>query len=376
MPNPTIKTFEQIVSDTVTAIQASANQLIDFAIGSIMRAMAESNTVLVLWIQGILLELLAAIRAATCVGADLDSWCEDYGFYRFPAEAASGLVTFARFTSTQAAFIPVGTQVQTYDATSQLFEVVADTGNAAYDATLGGYTINAGVGSLQVPVSALAAGAAGNILAGQLNILKDSVPGVDTVTNANAFTNGADAEDDDSFRARFVLYITTLSKATKSAIGSAILAVQQGITYTLTENESYAGTAQLGYFYVVVDDGTGTPTGGFLAAINNAVDAVRPFTSTFGVYAPVVVSANIAMTITTDPNYVHGDVVAEVETALNAYISGLALGADLPYSRLAQIAYDSSDGVTNVTGVTLNAGTADLAATNKQVIKPGTISVT
>jgi len=51
------------------------------------------------------------------------------------------------------------------------------------------------------------------------------------------------------------------------------------------------------------------------------------------------------------------------------------IGQALSYSRLAQVAYDASPGITNVTGVTLNSATADLAATSQQVVKSGTVSV-
>jgi hypothetical protein len=46
----------------------------------------------------------------------------------------------------------------------------------------------------------------------------------------------------------------------------------------------------------------------------------------------------------------------------------------LPYTQLASIAYDVA-GVSNVTGILLNSGTSDLAATAKQKILAGTVSV-
>ena len=81
------------------------------------------------------------------------------------------------------------------------------------------------------------------------------------------------------------------------------------------------------------------------------------------------------MTLTTGSGYSHSAVVAQVATALTNYINSLTLGTPLTYSRLAQVAYDASPGVTNVTAVTLNSGTADLAATSQQVIKVGTLTI-
>ena len=145
--------------------------------------------------------------------------------------------------------------------------------------------------------------------------------------------------------------------------------------YTLIENYQYNGTYDPGYFCIIVDDGTGSPGSTFLSNVASAVEAVRGFTIRYGVFAPTVVTASAGMTITTADGYDHSSLVALVSTALSIYINSLGLGQSLPYSRLAQIAYDASPGVTNVTGVTLNGGTADLAATSKQVIKSGALTV-
>ena len=83
------------------------------------------------------------------------------------------------------------------------------------------------------------AGSQGNVLANSITSTNTGISGVDIVTNASAFTNGIDAETDAAFRIRFVAYLLSLSKDTKAAIGSAINNVQQGLSYTLTENYQY-----------------------------------------------------------------------------------------------------------------------------------------
>ena len=61
----------------------------------------------------------------------------DYRFTRLAAVASSGQVTFARFTPTQKAVVPIGATVQSADGT-QTFTVTVDTTNSAYNAGLGG----------------------------------------------------------------------------------------------------------------------------------------------------------------------------------------------------------------------------------------------
>ncbi|WP_042298948.1 baseplate J/gp47 family protein [Paraburkholderia kururiensis] len=369
------QTFTQVVENAVAAVQGAASNLIDTAVGSVLRAILEANAAIVMWLQGLVLYLASLTRAATCSGSDLDSWMADYGVTRLPASYASGPVTFSRFTATSQATIPVGSLVQSSDGTQQ-YAVVADTTNPAYSATLNAFVIPAGTTSVTVTVQAVTAGAAGNMLANQVNALYQAIPGVDTVTNANPFTNGANAESDVAFRARFQTYIASLSKATKGAVAYAVTSIQQNVSYTLTENQTYGGATNMGFFYVVVDDGSGSPPSSFLSTVYNAINAVRPITSTFAVFAPVLQTANVGMTLTTTGNSAtHNAVIALVTTALQAYINTLPIGASLSYSRLAQIAYDASPLVTNVTGVTLNGGTADLTATTQQIIKSGTLTI-
>lgn len=368
------KIFPEIVSDLVTAVQAKASSLVDTAIGSICLAMCEANAGVVMWIQSLIVTLLTTIRAATCSGDALDTWFADFGFTREGATYSTGPVTFSRFTATYQAVIPVGSTVTTTDGT-QSFLVLTDTTNPAYSASLGGYVVAAGVASVTVTVQAVTAGSAGNVSAGSISVISGGIQYIDTVTNTNAFTNGSDAETDDNARARFRLWISSLSKGTLAAVQYAIASIQTGVSYQVVENQNYTGATQNGFFYAVVDDGSGSPTSAFLATVYTAIDAVRGLTISFAVFPPSLLSANIAMTITTSSAATHSDVVALVNTAISEYVATLTLGQMLPVTKLASLAYGASPYVTNVSNITLNGLTADLSASVKQVIRAGTIVV-
>lgn len=369
------KSFTELVREQVTAIQGAVSGLVDLAIGSILRSIIEANAGAVgMWLQGMILQLLATTRAATSSGDDLDSWVGDYGLTRLPATYATGDVTFSRFTSSGQIVVPFNASIQTGDGEQQ-YVVAVDSGNSNYSETLGGYIMADAVGSISVPIEAVTAGAAGNAQAGQINTITTAIPGVDTVTNPLTFTSGEDAESDADLRVRFVAYLASLARATKAAIGYAISSVQSGVTYQLVENESYAGSADLGYFYAVVDDGSGSPGVEFLNSVANAIEQYRAFTIRYGVYAPVTVNATVVMTATIDTGYDATATKLLVQEALQAHINGLIIGEDLPYTRLAQVAYDASEGVINITSVTLNGGTSDLTATVKQIIKATSVTV-
>jgi hypothetical protein len=83
----------------------------------------------------------------------------------------------------------------------------------------------------------------------------------------------------------------------------------------------------------------------------------------------------VQLSITTATGYDHATVSGEVTTALQNYVNTLPLGRPLNVTRLAQIAYDTSPGVTNVNGILVNGATVDLAVTPSQVIKAGLVTV-
>lgn len=369
-----LQNFSTLVEGMAASVQGAASALLDLTVGSVLRAILEANASVALWLQWLIVQVLATTRLATSTGADCDSFGADFGFTRLPAVAATGQVTFARFTPSVAAFIPVGTNVSVA-SNGASFVVIADTTNAAYASAAGGYNLAAGVSSVNVTVVANVAGSAANVQSGAISVITTALPGIDTVTNATAFTGGIDPESDAAFRARFGNYLGSLSKATDIAIGAAISAIQQGLSYTISENINQAGTAQPGHFVVTVDDGSGNPPSSLLSAVQQAVDAVRPVGSSFAVQGPIVTLANISLTLTTASGTPHNAAVAAVASAIETYIASLGIGMSLNYTRLAQEAYAASANVTNVSNILLQGTNADLAPPLFGVIRAGTVTV-
>jgi uncharacterized phage protein gp47/JayE len=365
--------FTTLVRNMVAAVQAGASTLLDMTAGSVLRAVIEAVASVLLWLQSLILQVLALTRAATSADADLDSWAADFGQTRLGADTATGTVTFSRYSPGQQAVVPLNTSVQTGDG-SQVFVVALDITNPAYNAALGGYVLAVGTASVTVPVQAVTPGSGGNVLAGAVSVLGQAIPAIDTVSNAAAFANGADAETDAAFRTRLIAWFGSLSKATKTAVSYAVASVQQGLQVQIVENQQYSGLTDNGYFFTVVDDGSGFPSSTLLSTVNAAIEAVRGFGIRFGVFAPVVVTANVTMVITTAAGTAHATVVGQVGTALATFLNTLPLGASLPYTQLAALAY-AVTGVTNVTGVLINGATADINISVKQVIKAGTLVV-
>jgi uncharacterized phage protein gp47/JayE len=287
-------------------------------------------------------------------------------------------VTYSRYTAAPSTcFIPAASAVsasgnvtnagannaatiQTSDG-SQSFVVIADTTNPNYSEQLGGYTLASSVTSITVAVQAKLAGAGGNVLAGTLTVMTSPIAGIDTVNNVADFINGANQESDSALKQRFAAYILGLSRGDYYGLEASIEGTDVTVQWTLTELYNYDGSYRPGYFFVVADDGSGTPPPSFLAAITVAANAVRPLGIQCGVFPPVVLTANVSMTLTTADGYDHNTVVAQVAAAIATNINSLGLGNELPWSILSAWAY-AIPGVKMVTNVLLNGASGDAAS--------------
>ncbi|MGF7131901.1 phage-related baseplate assembly protein [Paraburkholderia sp. EB58] len=366
--------FTDFVADNVAAVQAAATSIIDATTGSITLAFAQAVSGVALWLQAYIIQVLLLTRAATSNNTDLDSFVGDFGMTRIAAKFSVQTATFASFSYTTQRLVTPGQLISTGPGGIQ-FMVTLDATNTAWNATLQAYVVPAGTQSVTVPIQAVVAGTSGNVLSGTVTSFVVPIVGIDTVTNfAPSPQTGYNAESDPALRLRFVAFFATLSKATKTAIGLAIMSVQNGITYSLVENQTYAGASQPGYFYAVVDDGSGDPSSSLISAEYAAIDAVRPICSTFNVYGPNVVRAAVSATLITGPTYTHSLVVAAAVTALTNFLNTIPEGTGLPYGQIYSLLF-SVPGVTNVTLLLLNGGTSDLTVTAQQVVKAGTISL-
>lgn len=356
-----ILTISQLVQNILNTIQAKVNAVLDFTIGSVFVALAEAQGQTAMWLQSLILQVLAWTRAQTSTGSALDLWLGQFGFTRLPGVSASGSVTMgANVAPTSPVSIPAGTTVQT------LTGVQFVTSSAA--------TLAAGSTSVSVPVTAVLSGTTGNVAAGAIAQFVTAVPGIDTVTNPVAFTNGVDPESDSAVRSRFATYIASLQKGTRLAVTAALLGVQQGLTYNLVEFQTTGGVSASAYFYVVVNDGSGNPPSTLLQSIYNAIDVVKAAGIQFNVYGPTAVTVNVGMTVTIAAGYQFSAVQSAIETAIGQYIAALPIGGTLYWSQLYAIAYGVA-GVVEVTSMTANSGTADITAGNNGAIVAGTYSI-
>jgi uncharacterized phage protein gp47/JayE len=380
------KSFSTIVSDIASGMQGRLSSFLNFAIGSVLRAIAESYAGVVLWLQGMILSVAMLTRLSTSYGEDADSWIADFDIIeRLGAVAATGLVVFSRYTASAAApIIPVGAQIKTADG-SQAFMVYADTTNSAYSPTAGGtaqnpvagYVMPAQITSLVVPVVSItgnpnnlnnAPGSNGNVAAGAISVIAAEIQGVDAVTNPSSFSNGSDQETDEAFKARFRLAIKSLSRGTSDALTFSVVSLSTSFQAVVLPNQDYNGTTDYGMVTVIVDDGSGQIADSLLAKATNAIFSYIAAGIRCGVYKATRSNVAVQLTLAVAPGYYRPNVVAALSATIAANINSLGLGAGLGYFNVGAWAL-AVPGVAGIDNLTVNLGTADIAPSPYSTLK-------
>lgn len=218
-----------------------------------------------------------------------------WGKNRLPAAAAAGTVQFA---GVNGSVIPLGTVVQRSDAVQ-------------YATTADG-VIAAGVAV--IPVQAVEAGQAGNAVLGTSLTLASPIAGINSVATAQtALASGADVEGIEAWRARI------LARIRKPPQGGAdydyvdwALEVPGVTRAWVYPGEQGGGTVVVRF--VRDDDASIIPDAGEIAAVQAAIDAVRPVTATTYVLAPIPAIQNFSIHLTPDTAATRAAVEAELQS--------------------------------------------------------------
>lgn len=240
-----------------------------------------------------------------------------------------------------------------------------DLGNAG--TVFGPPDLNSTAG-VTIPIVAVETGSQGNLAAGAITNLDTVNVGIETVTNGDTTTSGADIEDDDSLRERILFQFEGRGAGNQNDYRAWALAYP-GVGEAYVE-PVWAGP---GTVLVVVMDGNGdavaTPVvDGLQAELDptpGTGDGLAPIGVTVTVATPEIVDIEVSATVTFETGYSldgTGGLIAtrsQIEDALRAYIDKLVVGDDVIYDHVKAQFY-SVPGVHLVTSVEVNAGTIDV----------------
>jgi len=193
-------------------------------------------------------ELFAIDRAT---GSDLDERAAEIVpniIVRRGALHASGTVVFSRPGVVGTVTIPVGSQVAASDADGDIRFRTTSAGSIPAASTVSG----------AIDVIATEAGIRGNVEAADIVKLITRIPGVTGVANAAKYSNGADRESDQNFRARLKAFVQAISRGTPTALEAfarnVILNDGRRVIFA-KDVEPVVATGQSELF---IDDGTGS----------------------------------------------------------------------------------------------------------------------
>jgi len=221
----TTKTFDQIVADIILKLQTDlAGVITDFNPGSVVRTIIEAfalqigiNSIVPTNIYQQLQNIYNGAFIDTATGDDLDNVVALVGVTRNAAVAATGVVRFYANPSPLAdIIIPAGTQVSTQPNASGT-QIVFKTDEQVI-LTIGGSYVDANV-------TAVVAGANGNVAANTVTYLATPIYGITSITNPSGMSGGVDEESDDDLRERAKHALEVAAKATVNALYYAVLGV-------------------------------------------------------------------------------------------------------------------------------------------------------
>lgn len=310
------------------------------------------------------------VRVATAEGNPLKTLGPNVGISAIQPRPATGQATFTGLSGT---IIPIGFQIRTDNAEEPIIYRVTEQG-----------VIGSG-GTIILNIQAATAGATSNVVANRLTVIINPIPGLSSVTNAVAISNGINAETDLEFRQRYFARVTSIGGAAASAIAGGLRNVT-GVTNAFVLDNKTATTDANGLpphsFRAIVQGGTNQ-------AIAEAILGVQPAgidsdgtisenvtdsqgqTQTIRFSRPTEITLYVRLTLTKGPNFPSdGDTL--ITNALVEYIDGFALGADvinhIISSQVSQLNLDltsigvelSTDGMTYVSG-NITIGNQELA---------------
>ena len=224
-------------------------------------------------------------------------------------------------------------------------------------------------GTVDINIEALLAGADGNVSSGTVIVITNPLAGLDTVTNASAFTSGTNQETNEELRARAQESIALLGRSTSNSIRTTLLATV-GVTDALVqENDTSAtvgGIPPKAISPVVLG---GSDNDVATSIFNTKAGGIQSFgaetvgftddsgnTITIGFERPTLIDVWIDAVVTKASDYpVDGD--TQVKTIIVDYINGLQISDDVILFTMSSLI---GAGVPGITNLVLESSTDDI----------------
>lgn len=318
------------------------------------------------------LAVLQRMFIGTSPGDTLDLHGEQFGVPRKPAAAAAVTLLVAGANGTVVEIGSTFTTAAGADGTpAQSFATSAEGVVAA--------------GTAPVPATATVAGAAGNVAANTIVFASGVAAGVTGVRNPAAAGGGADAEDDEDYRARLLQAAAREPGSRYNADGYAALALAQPNVGWVLVDPFWAGDGTIRL--VILDPAGEIPDAGTVAAVQAAIDpdmdgkgrGLAEITHVVTIVAPAATSAWVRI-----PSFVAEEgtptatAKANAEAAIAAYFASVNPGGVVRVRDVESEVIDAA-GVLDIGDIALSTDgatftRANLALTAVQKVVVGGVS--
>jgi hypothetical protein len=389
-----VKSVEELQTDARNYTEGADPTLTDWSEGSILDILTGMVATAVAEVQRVAVNefrktFIESANGPEVTGGDdeLQTLLVDHfgdSFARPAAQPAEGVVTFSRAnTGAGNCVIPSGTIVKTAPDASGVAQRFATVSTV----TMTGLSISASV-------AAVVAGAAGNVASAACNVIESTLTDSSVVvTNASAFTGGADVYDDATYREYARNLIVSNRGGTLSAIVAKAKTVSGVVTVVGTEEArtvrlwSVASGAASGdpfyvtYCHLYIADANGSADDALIASVKDAIDDVSAAGVQILVEGATAITVNVTIHLTLNaggPNY--PTLASDPQLILddiNAYINALDIGDDLIVADLRTyiLALWGAAGSNDLTNMTISVPSGDVATTSTEKLVPGTITV-
>lgn len=363
-----VRSYESILNDILQAFKVSIPNadlsdaslfFIQSQIWSYLSALSNA--------QAETFALAAFIQTAS--GSDLTTLGIDRGIPRTESVAASAVAVFSRNSvdNSNNYPIPLGTLISTTPDAN---------GNSINYETLTLLSLDSGNLSVSGYVICDSPGTVGNVAASTINVIINTVPGIDNVLNPASAFGGIDTESDDEYRARIRDKLANnFGKTTIYGYQQTCEAVPGVLNATIQP-----GTGQYANFITVTvtssDTPDGIPTGPIIAAVSATLykDENKAPADVFVVQGPSAITISVSALVTEvgagfDAPTVASNAQQNVINYINAVqISGVVRVTDIAnaiHDTLGLVDYDLYTPVANT----------DLANNEKATANSGTVII-
>lgn len=286
----------------------------------------------------------------TATGDDLDRVGADYGI---PRRGDANAIVYLEIE---------GTEGQTVNST-----VKATYNNLVY--TVQEYGVIGSTGKILVKAQCETAGTIGNVPANTITeFLTDY--GYISVTNPNPAYDGFDREDDETYRARILLYLSEDAVNCNKAQYKQWALEVTGVKKAVVLGAEDMGAGNVG---VYIASASGTVSAELIAQVKAYIEERQFINATLVVQSLTYSDMDVDATITLKAGHTITDVKEEFETKLAEYLESVT--SVVSYFKISDLLYSCS-GVEDVTSYTLNNDTDSitLAETDYPVVGDVTIA--